>query len=79
MTTLTQPRPRLSRPIPGFDDPRLRLFDADEFFAMRDADIFAEKRTSRTDSRRDTLQASRNRRPGTQALHQRRVPRPGLG
>ena len=42
MTTLTQPRPRLSRPIPGFDDPRLRLFDADEFFAMRDADIFAE-------------------------------------
>ena len=42
MTTLTQPRPPLSRPIPGFDDPRLRLFDADEFFAMRDADIFAE-------------------------------------
>ena len=42
MTTLTQQRPRLSRPIPGFDDPRLRLFDADEFFAMRDADIFAE-------------------------------------
>ncbi len=42
MTTLTQPRPPLSRPIPGFDDPRLRLFSADEFFAMRDADIFAE-------------------------------------
>ena len=42
MTTLTKPRPPLSRPIPGFDDPRLRLFNADEFFAMRDADIFAE-------------------------------------
>ena len=42
MTTLTRPRPPLSRPIPGFDDPRLRLFNADEFFAMRDADIFAE-------------------------------------
>ena len=42
MTTLTQPRPRLSRPIPGFGEPRLRLFDADEYFAMRDADIFAE-------------------------------------
>ena len=42
MTTLTQPRSRLSRPIPGFDDPRLRLFDADEYFAMRDAGIFAE-------------------------------------
>ena len=42
MTTLTHPRPRLSRPIPGFDDPRLRLFDADEYFAMRDVGIFAE-------------------------------------
>ncbi|MXY20049.1 MAG: Uma2 family endonuclease [Dehalococcoidia bacterium] len=42
MTTLTQPRPRLSRAIPGFDEPRLRLFDADEYFAMRDAGIFAE-------------------------------------
>ena len=42
MTTLTHPRPRLSRPIPGFEDPRLRLFDADEYFAMRDAEIFAE-------------------------------------
>ena len=42
MTTLTHPRPRLSRPIPGFDDPRLRLFDADEYFAMRDAGILAE-------------------------------------
>ena len=42
MTMLTQPRPRLSRPIPGFAEPRLRLFDADEYFAMRDAGIFAE-------------------------------------
>ncbi len=42
MTTLTQPRPKLSRAIPGFDDPRLRLFDVDEYFAMRDAGIFAE-------------------------------------
>ena len=42
MTTLTHPRPRLSRPIPGFDEPRLRLFDADEYFAMRDVGIFAE-------------------------------------
>ena len=42
MTTLTQPRSRLSRAIPGFDEPRLRLFDADEYFAMRDAEIFAE-------------------------------------
>ena len=42
MTTLTQPRPRLSRAISGFDEPRLRLFDADEYFAMRDAGIFAE-------------------------------------
>ncbi len=42
MATLTQPRPRLSRPIPGFDEPRLRLFDADEYFAMRDAGILAE-------------------------------------
>ena len=42
MTTLTQPRPRLSRPIPGFDEPRLRLFDTDEYFAMRDAGILAE-------------------------------------
>lgn len=42
MTTLTQPRPRLSRPIPGFDEPRLRLFDTDEYFAMGEAEIFAE-------------------------------------
>ena len=42
MTTLTHPRPRLSRPIPGFDEPRLRLFDADEYFAMRDVGIFSE-------------------------------------
>ena len=42
MTTLTQPRPKLSRAIPGFDDPRLRLFDVDEYFAMRDAGMFAE-------------------------------------
>ncbi len=42
MTTLTHPRPRLSRSIPGFDEPRLRLFDADEYFAMRNAGIFAE-------------------------------------
>ncbi len=43
MTTSTQPRRGgLSRPIPGFDEPRLRLFDADEYLAMRDADIFAE-------------------------------------
>ena len=42
MTTLTQPRPRMSRPIPGFEEPRLRLFEADEYFAMRDAGIFAE-------------------------------------
>ena len=42
MATLTHPRPRLSRPIRGFDEPRLRLFDADEYFAMRDAGIFAE-------------------------------------
>ena len=42
MTTLTQPCPRLSRPIPGFDEPRLRLFDTDEYFAMREAEIFAE-------------------------------------
>ena len=42
MTTLTQPRSPLSRPIHGLDEPRLRLFDADEYFAMRDADIFAE-------------------------------------
>ena len=42
MTTLTQSRPRLSRPIHGFDEPRLRLFDANEYFAMREAEIFAE-------------------------------------
>ena len=42
MATLTQPRPRLSRPIPGFDEPRLRLFDAGEYLAMREAEIFAE-------------------------------------
>ena len=42
MTTLTQTRPKLSRAIPGFDDPRLRLFDVDEYFAMRDAGMFAE-------------------------------------
>ena len=42
MTTLTHPRPKLSRAIPGFDEPRLRLFDTDEYFAMRDAGIFAE-------------------------------------
>lgn len=42
MTTLIQLRPRLSRPIPGFDEPRLRLFDTDEYFAMRDAGILAE-------------------------------------
>ena len=42
MTTLTQPRPKLSRAIPGFDDPRLRLFNVDEYFAMRDVGMFAE-------------------------------------
>ena len=42
MATLTQKVARLSRPIPGFDEPRLRLFDVDEYLAMRDADIFGE-------------------------------------
>ena len=42
MATLTEKVTRLSRSIPGFDEPRLRLFDADEYFAMREADILGE-------------------------------------
>ena len=42
MATLTQKVARLSRPIAGFAEPRLRLFNVDEYFAMRDADIFGE-------------------------------------
>ena len=42
MATLTQKVARQSRPIAGFAEPRLRLFNVDEYFAMRDADIFGE-------------------------------------